>query len=75
VTGEPSTVAAVRLVPHYRHGQVEVVLAVVDCCPYCSARHVHGAGRDVGRPVLGWRRPHCVDRPAQPDYQLTTVAS
>jgi len=34
---------------------------VVECCPYCGGRHVHGAGAFGGDPRqrLGYRVAHC----------------
>jgi len=43
----------------------------VDECPYCGKRHSHGGGLvSDGPPSLGFRVPHCLTRPAPPDYEL-----
>ena len=42
----------------------------VDECPYCGKRHEHGGGRVDEPPALGFRVPHCLTRPAPPDYEL-----
>ena len=42
----------------------------VDECPYCGNRHEHGGGGVDEPPALGFRVPHCLTRPAPPDYEL-----
>lgn len=39
----------------------------VDRCPYCGARHSHGAGREDTDPreYLGHRAAHCITGPRQ----------
>ena len=53
-----------------RRGQVQIWILEVIACPYCSGRHEHGGGSVDEPPALGFRVPHCLTRPAPPDYEL-----
>ncbi len=52
-------------------------LLVIPRCPFCSARHVHGAGSLAGdpKPYFSSRVPHCADPAFAELYVLTTDAS
>jgi hypothetical protein len=46
---------------------------VVERCPHCRRRHLHGGGDDP-EPDLGARVPHCLTGP-HPDYDLVETAA
>ena len=49
------------------------ILTIVEC-PICGKSHEHGGGSVDLPPLLGSRVPHCITRPAPPDYELVERA-
>jgi len=50
------------------------VHAIIEYCPVCGKRHLHGAEIDVqnidGFKTLGFRSPHCIDHAHNENYLL-----
>ncbi len=60
-TAEPIKAFCTASRPAWRHGRENKQWSlVVDRCPLCGHRHVHG-GADGETPILGDRAAHCVD--------------
>jgi len=45
----------------YKNGK-ENQLWIVPCCPFCSKKHIHGAGsyKDDPKKFLSYRNAHCI---------------
>ncbi len=48
---------------------------VINCCEFCKARHVHGAGPRGADPIpyLSHRSPHCLKNAPQHGYVLVAT--
>lgn len=59
-TGQVKALATVKRTACI-HGRANAQwTVVVEKCPYCAGRHIHGGGTDEV-PILGHRVAHCVD--------------
>jgi len=67
---ESSITYAEVVIRKSRSSRDQIWVLTVDECPYCGKRHEHGGGSVDGPPALGFMVPHCLTRPAPPDYEL-----
>ncbi|MDI6709470.1 MAG: hypothetical protein QME76_02080 [Bacillota bacterium] len=57
-------VVTARVKPAYTpRGRLECYLLIVEECPFCGRRHVHGGGKTASElaQAEGWRVSHCPD--------------